>query len=479
MFLIESVEIDGSLLQLAEPPETRRNTFTVVTGANAEGKTRLLAGLADHFGRPEKRRKKEGRIRPVWSDSLMDGDRLKLLSADKPRCVVTQTFSPFSRFPRPERDRRSPVAHLFEAVVQKPIYRPVGLHQGMSFTSGSSLTRGVIERALYVLASEPKKSVIVRQSLEFLGFGSCLELEYRPVETKLFGLIEPWSDKNEVMRVVEQFVDELLNRDRGYSFTQREFLKELKESGRKDLVRALAEAYVEIQEARTSGGGITLKIDLAQDSEMLEGSLRGVKAALQLRWAGLMKMAACSLFRAGDGIRVDVAGASSGQQQIINTMFGVVAEMEDDSLLLLDEPELSLHPRWQYEFLGLLSHVLEPFTGCHIIIATHSPLIAQRAQQLGHGVVSLRQGGLVGRSGGEVQSVEGLLTDVFNTPVHNSQYLADRLFGMVAKAETGSNADRAKAIRELETLNRIYEQAAPRDEKAMKMIAQVRGLLEA
>ena len=43
------------------------------------------------------------------------------------------------------------------------------------------------------------------------------------------------------------------------------------------------------------------------------------------------------------------------------------------NVFVIDEPELSLHPRWQEEFLDGVSEVMP--TGTQLIIATHSPAI--------------------------------------------------------------------------------------------------------
>lgn len=64
---------------------------------------------------------------------------------------------------------------------------------------------------------------------------------------------------------------------------------------------------------------------------------------------------------------------SSGERQLL-TMLYAVTKMSEDSLVLIDEPELSLHIDWQEE---LLSKMMAQLGGRQIIVCTHSPSIAK------------------------------------------------------------------------------------------------------
>jgi predicted ATPase len=63
---------------------------------------------------------------------------------------------------------------------------------------------------------------------------------------------------------------------------------------------------------------------------------------------------------------------SSGEKQLLIILLTVLCQYEKPSVLLMDEPEISLHLRWQYELITIIK-TLNP--NCQIIIATHSPSI--------------------------------------------------------------------------------------------------------
>lgn len=73
---------------------------------------------------------------------------------------------------------------------------------------------------------------------------------------------------------------------------------------------------------------------------------------------------------------VTLEDLSSGQWQLLNSLVNLSVNSLNDTLVLIDEPENSLHPKWQTDFLSLVRRMLSHRRGCHVIIATHSPLIA-------------------------------------------------------------------------------------------------------
>ncbi|MCI2779919.1 AAA family ATPase [Clostridium perfringens] len=65
---------------------------------------------------------------------------------------------------------------------------------------------------------------------------------------------------------------------------------------------------------------------------------------------------------------------SSGEKQMIVLFYNLIFEINNESLLLMDEPEISLHISWQQEFMSDLLRVLDK-KNINIIVATHSPQI--------------------------------------------------------------------------------------------------------
>ena len=62
---------------------------------------------------------------------------------------------------------------------------------------------------------------------------------------------------------------------------------------------------------------------------------------------------------------------SSGEKEIINFLLGIFALNIEGGLLIIDEPELHLHPKWQFLFLDILIE-LASITNNQFILSTHS-----------------------------------------------------------------------------------------------------------
>jgi predicted ATP-dependent endonuclease of OLD family len=74
---------------------------------------------------------------------------------------------------------------------------------------------------------------------------------------------------------------------------------------------------------------------------------------------------------------------SSGEQHFFVLFFRLIfIDSNQNKLVLIDEPELSLHPRWQVRFIDDLERIRE-IASIDFILASHSPLIFQGHIDLG------------------------------------------------------------------------------------------------
>ncbi len=64
--------------------------------------------------------------------------------------------------------------------------------------------------------------------------------------------------------------------------------------------------------------------------------------------------------------------ASSGQYHIFTEILNISSSVIDFSIILIDEPEISLHPNWQIQYIEILQNILDDYTGCQVIICSHS-----------------------------------------------------------------------------------------------------------
>ena len=75
-----------------------------------------------------------------------------------------------------------------------------------------------------------------------------------------------------------------------------------------------------------------------------------------------------------DGKKVDLNLLSSGEQHQLILYYDLLFRAKPGSLIMIDEPELSLHLEWKLAFLKVIKQIAE-LNNFHILISTHSPSI--------------------------------------------------------------------------------------------------------
>ncbi|MFE0500500.1 AAA family ATPase [Lysobacter soli] len=82
---------------------------------------------------------------------------------------------------------------------------------------------------------------------------------------------------------------------------------------------------------------------------------------------------------AATGQHLGVDRLSSGEKQVLILLTFLAFVSSRDQVFVVDEPELSLHPRWQESFLDAI--LSQSPAGTQIVLATHSPEIVARHRE--------------------------------------------------------------------------------------------------
>lgn len=80
------------------------------------------------------------------------------------------------------------------------------------------------------------------------------------------------------------------------------------------------------------------------------------------------------VFTNSKSVTLSPTDLSSGEQHELVLLYELLFKVKPHSLILIDEPELSLHVAWQMDFLSDLQEVTK-LSVMDILIATHSPQI--------------------------------------------------------------------------------------------------------
>lgn len=138
---------------------------------------------------------------------------------------------------------------------------------------------------------------------------------------------------------------------------------------------------------------------------------------------GLVRVTDLTLNLSSTKKRLKLSQTSSGQQCILTMILGIAGSIQDDALICIDEPEISLHPQWQSDVIGHLQNAFSEYRGCHFVIATHSPQIVAGLTSDNGYILSLEDKNIYRSSEYANRSADFQLAQVFNAPGFNNEYL--------------------------------------------------------
>jgi predicted ATPase len=120
---------------------------------------------------------------------------------------------------------------------------------------------------------------------------------------------------------------------------------------------------------------------------------------------------------------IQASGISDGQLQMLIQLTALFSE-EDNSLILLDEPDLSLHP-WA---LSVLAKAIETATKefhKQVVIATHSPVLMSQFEPEYLLAVELKDDGqTVMKRVSEIENIQDLLEDYATGSLYMAEMIA-------------------------------------------------------
>lgn len=425
----------------------RRNHVHLLTGPNGSGKTETLNTLvSSSHGLP-------GHLGALSPRVLGDG----------PARIISQTFSPFSRFPAPAPPQGALTDSFGDHVADDLTYTCIGLHRTSRFV-GIRLTKQIIEQAIYRLSEGSEGIGAIFQVLRALDLRDQLVLKYTAI--KSFRTIA--AERGNRFDSIHRYLSELTY---GSSQGYRPFIGPLKRQLQQTNLRELAELIgtaFDITERLIEGHRLVLDLNGAYRKSLDFALLQSLALLRRVR---LLELKSCEI-TAAHGHQLDVARASSGQQQMLCSIIGLAAALRDNTLVVVDEPELSLHPRWQQSYVDHLEAALAPHKGCHVFVATHSPLIVQRALEKGIAILQMGEADANVDTVNKRQppSVEGALLDVFETPIAGSSHFANQLLIAVTEGTSSDSKARAMAKQELERLRAIYSNSPQVEESRRELL---------
>ena len=352
--------------------------------------------------------------------------------------IVACNFGAFDKFPVQKVNGSSQTRY------DVPYYKYVGAHVNGNMISSSAIAF----RLLFALKEnmDDRQRQNLSSILDFIGYDHTITLNYSIVLK---------SKKN---GSVYDHVFQHVQIDKEYS--------KLTPAQRSNKVKELYDFYKNREFAKQPTCNYNIDIDknsLAENEDL--------NYIYKLKQYDLVQTASVVFYKNGKQIASEEM--SSGEFAMLSMVLSIsTAASDSHTLILIDEPELSLHPNWQMTIIDNLDRALKDQV-CHLLIATHSHMLVSDLPMNRSSVSQWEKdddGNLIANRIGENTygwSAEEVLLKVFKTATDRNRYFGERIAKLLE--QMGNDTISKKAVAdELNELQEISQHLS--DVDPMKMV---------
>lgn len=424
----EIVDGDGTILDVDFASATGRGSWTtLVTGRNGSGKSRLLSAIAlafDGLDGNKPRRSVNASVQYTIDghdcaihlerkkvSAFLDGRVVPPDVLPRPRAVVAMTASAFDKFHLPTSQS------LFAPSAPRGgLYHYLGLKDARGRVSTKAGVFHALENLFEATGRDDQRRLRIAHVFEYLGYTPQVKVLYR------------WTRRG------RSFLE--AGYDRGVAGYRRFLESERAERphGQRPILgdyffeepSTIDQLGLAASDLKGLGDGKVIALTAEFSAQQWSDDHR-FRQAQQLSRARLLEMEEVTLSRKSTGVSVNIEDASSGELAIATAMLGIASSIDDQSLILIDEPEISLHPAWQADYLRRLADTFGAFNGCHFVLATHSATLVAGAHPEQSSVIDVEAIVGAGREVMSGKSADEVLVRTFGVAQDGNLYLRQLL----------------------------------------------------
>lgn len=436
-------------LQMGDFLELRKKIlFSILIGMNGVGKSSLLSELVDFFldlhlcckGAVNKLSRHNGMLKGVRYH--IDGKDCFVVRMDKNYLVkIDGYFCPLKNLRLPslvachfgafEKFHNQTLNGAVKTKYDVPYYKYVGAHINGNMISSSS----IIFRLLFVLNKnwDNRQLKNICSILDLINYDHIISLQYSMS-----------AKKDDIVRNI--IAKHIVN-DREYN--------NLDEQNKKNKVNQLFEFYKSKKSEENTNHLYTINFDASHLSLSHSDELQCI---YKLKQCDLVNSVKVLFYKNKQCISSDEM--SSGEFSMLSTILSIsVSVSKAHSLVLIDEPEISLHPNWQMSFIEMLDKALENQV-CQLLIATHSHMIVSDLPMNRSNIVLMEKNekGCISseliNSSTYGWSSEEVLLKVFKTATDRNRYFGERI-AQLLEAMMDNSISQSEVVSELSKLEEI------------------------
>lgn len=379
-FRLYSLQVDNRLINTSNIElvddyiSSHDNQFSLLIGNNGTGKSRILSEVARFFKDFEQRNNKKDLL-------THSGFCFNTL----PSKVIALTNSISDKFPVDHTFRTA--KNIDHKISQRDLnYNYLGTRNRVYSFSNKALMNRALE-IVFESYSEIDVSRNYRHIFDYLNYEPIIKLSFR------FGGSSIYSHDKSLLRNItpDTLVEYVEQKSNDSKFIQpNESLVNIVKYRAEDLCKFILDKSSNYAAHKSLTVNFSTKNirRIQEDNSLYNDNVYEYELVSILKKIGLLRYFEVQVFKK-DGMSFNFSDASSGEASILSTLLALVPLLKNNSLILIDEPEISLHPSWQSRYIDLLNKILENVSGCHVIIASHSPFLASNLKPNNSCVIKL------------------------------------------------------------------------------------------
>lgn len=496
---------------LTENPSSEDNLFSVLIGVNGVGKSRLLSAIAINAAGIEKLPISTRKERLVNVSKELNPSYNKKFQG-----VITSSISPFDKFPVIKNDDDS-----------KILYKYLGVRGISSESVGLNHLARVAGDLIVQCQRDTSHISIVDKVLSYLGYSDWIKFEFKlnhlswlvvgsaeyelgrykeylknkndkkdgEVNNKKFGIDEYDEEfykyfipldydediESSIKRINKISVDDIdgikaSRLQKFYKDKLKDYTKSLN-SIRSFGFKSLRDSNDKLRDVVINNHKIDVTIDCKENKIIFPENFQEsyIFGHLdKLIESGAFVLVRASIRKKNQKRLIGISSASSGEQSVFLSLLGIASYIKNDFLVLVDEPEICLHPSWQEKYIELLIKCFEGLKGCHFIIATHSPQIVANLSGENCYVVNMTENETLSSSEFSKKSADFQLAKLFHSPGHRNEYLLKRITLILAEISSGGKDIDFEEIKDIVRL----ETFLPENDPVAKLISLLKKAIK-
>lgn len=393
-------------IQLVDAEESSQdNYFSLIIGNNGTGKSRFLSTVCKYF---------------IGQKSLIDDINYSM----HPKKVLAVTHSISDKFPLDISFRRRDIHN--ETRYSEMDYVYLGTKNQMHSSSSKVLMNRAIDIVFENYTDENTASGY-RHIFDYLGYEPIIKLNYKITDLLRKNL---FSSGTFTVSNLKSYLEERLSKG-NIGFRRNNIQDIITDT---IALEEICNFYNSQEQFFNNNYSLLINFSennisrIESDDSIYQDKFRIYKILKLMKKIDLVRGTEINVYKKG-GTEFNFSDASSGEANILSTLIALMPLIENNSLILIDEPEISLHPSWQYQYIDLLKKLLLNVSGCHVIIATHSHFLVSDLPVESSSIISFKnnkniiESKLIDTSTYGL-SAEDILLNIFKLPTSRNYYLS-------------------------------------------------------